>query len=234
MNLVLLEPSELEGSRARVGGRRAKHIATVHRAVVGKRLRVGVVDGMIGSGEVLSVSADEVLLDVELTAAAPPPLPCTLALALPRPKVLRRVLAAASAFGVKRIVVFGANRVEKSYWQSPMLADNVLREELVVGLEQGGDTVMPVVEMQRRFRPFVEDRLAQLAAGTLALVAHPGGSEACPCGVGQAVTLVVGPEGGFIDFELELMREAGLVRVSLGSRPLRVEHAVAALLGRLF
>lgn len=233
MNLLLLEEDELEGSRATVRGRRARHIAEIHRAAVGKTLRVGVLGGKIGSGVLVSVDPDLVELDVVLTEAPPPPLPCTLVLALPRPIVLARVIAAVASFGIKRLALVHTLRVEKSYWQSPAVGDDKVRQELLLGLEQGGDTVMPVVEKHQRFRPFVEDRLPALVEGTDGLVAHPGATEACAAARGP-VTLVVGPEGGLVDFELDLLGKAGLRCVSLGTRPLRVETAVAALLGRLF
>jgi RsmE family RNA methyltransferase len=233
VNLLLLEADELDGSRATVRGRRARHIAEIHRAAAGKTLRVGVLGGRIGSGVLVSVHPELVELDVALTEEPPPPLPCTLVLALPRPNVLCRVLAAAASFGIKRIVLIRTLRVEKSYWQSPAVGDDKVRQELLHGLEQGGDTVMPVVEKHQRFRPFVEDCLPALVAGSDGLVAHPGAAEACAAARGP-VTLVVGPEGGLVDFELDLLGKAGLRCVSLGTRPLRVETAVAALLGRLF
>jgi RsmE family RNA methyltransferase len=234
VNLVLVEPHELEGSRAVLSGRRARHIALVHRAAPGRTLRVGIVGGRIGSAVVESVDPDRVELACTFDEDPPAPLACTLVLALPRPKVLRRVLAATAAFGIKRIVLVGAQRVEKSYWQSPLAGDGAIREELLVGLEQGGDTVLPVVETHRRFRPFVEDDLALRARGTTALVAHPAATSACPRAGDGHVTLVVGPEGGFTAFELALLGEAGFEAVSLGARTLRVEHALAALVGRLF
>jgi RsmE family RNA methyltransferase len=234
MNLVLVEPDELDGARATVRGRRARHIALVHRAEVGATLRAGVVGGDVGTADVVASSTDQVVLDLQLAGPPPPPLACTLVLALPRPKVLRRVLGAVAAFGIKRVALVGAQRVEKSYWQSPALAEDAVRGELLLGLEQARDTVVPVVTMHRRFRPFVEDELAKLAAGTLAVVADASADTACPRADGRPVTLVVGPEGGFIPFELGLLREAGMQAVSLGARTLRVEHALAALIGRMF
>jgi RsmE family RNA methyltransferase len=237
MNIILLEPHELDGrtpARVVLGGRRAKHIATVHRATEGKQLRVGVIGGNVGTGTVVSVSAERVELEVALGDAPPPPVDCTLAIALPRPRVLHRVVGSAAAFGIKRIVLFGSRRVEKSYWASPVVADDSIRELLLEGLEQGGDTILPIVEKHRLFRPFVEDRLTGLASGTLALVADASGDRPCPRANGAPVTLVVGPEGGLVDFELDLLRSAGLEAVTLGARPLRVEHAFAMLLGRLF
>jgi 16S rRNA (uracil1498-N3)-methyltransferase len=235
VNLVLLETAELDVQRGRavVRGLRARHIASVHRAEPGRRLRVGVLGGRVGEGVVLSVRDDEVEFDVTLDRDPPAPLPCTLVLAMPRPKVLRRVLGAVAAFGVKRIALLGALRVEKSYWQSPLASDDGIGEELRRGLEQGCDTVLPVVTRHRLFRPFAEDELPGLAAGTHAIVAHPRAARPCPRAVRHAVTLVVGPEGGFVDFELGLLEAAGCTPVTLGDRPLRVEHAVAALLGRL-
>lgn len=235
MNLVLLEPGEIHGTRATVAGRRARHIAEIHRASAGKSLRLGVLGGLVGTGVVTTVSKDEVVLDdVVLGEQPPPPVACTLALALPRPRVLHRVLGAAAAFGIKRIFLFGSRRVEKSYWQSPVVAADAVREQLVAGLEQGCDTVLPVVEQHRLFRPFVEDVLAGAAGESLRLVADPSGAEPCPRAVASPVTLAIGPEGGFVDYELDLLRANGFRAVTLGVRPLRVEHAFAVLLGRLF
>ena len=144
------------------------------------------------------------------------------------------MLGAVAAFGIKRVALVGASRVEKSYWQSPVLAEGAMRGELLLGLEQARDTIVPRVTMHRRFRPFVEDELRSLAAGSLGLAADAAADAACPRAVGQPVTLAVGPEGGFIPFELGLLREAGMTCVSLGARTLRVEHALAALVGRMF
>ena len=58
-----------------------------------------------------------------------------------------------------------------------------------------------------------------------------------PCPVGplsSPVTLAVGPEGGFIDYEIGKLCEAGFQPVTLGSRILRVETAIPVILGRLF
>ncbi|TLM67112.1 MAG: 16S rRNA (uracil(1498)-N(3))-methyltransferase, partial [Deltaproteobacteria bacterium] len=161
------------------------------------------------------------------------PSPVTLLLALPRPKALRRVLQGVTAVGIKTIVLLNTARVDKSYWQSPLLHPDALRDELLLGLEQGRDTALPQVLLRPRFRPFVEDELPALAAGRRCLVAHPDGAEPCPCNVAGPLVLAVGPEGGFVPFEVDLLSRQGFEPVHLGPRPLRVEGAVPALLGRL-
>lgn len=148
--------------------------------------------------------------------------------------MLKRVLQTISAMGVPRLILLNSYRVEKSFWQTPFLAPEAIREQLLLGQEQARDTQLPEVIIEKRFKPFVEDRLPELAAGTLGLTGHPGNFPACPRAVEQPVTLAIGPEGGWIPYEVDMLKAAGLQPVQLGERILRVENAVPALLARLF
>jgi RsmE family RNA methyltransferase len=157
-----------------------------------------------------------------------------LLLALPRPPTLKKVLQASAAMGVKEIVLMHTQRVEKSFWGSPVLAEAALREQMLLGLEQGRDTVLPMITTERRFHEFARERLAGLLPGSRPLLAHPDATAECPRALASRVTLAVGPEGGFVPQEIDILGVHGFEAVSLGPRPLRVEHAVPALLGRLF
>ncbi len=233
MNLILVEPADfVSDGTVPLHGRRAEHVRTVHRAAMGDELAVGLVDGAVGRGRITRLDDAAVELEVVLDRPPPPASAVTLVLALPRPKVLRRLLPGVAAFGIKRIVLLHAYRVEKSYWASPLLQPTSLRAALLLGLEQARDTIVPRVYLARRFRPYVEDELDTLAGAGGRLVGDASGAP-CPAAVDGPLTLVVGPEGGFISFELELLGARGFTAVSLGPRALRVEHAVPALLGRL-
>ena len=235
MNLLLLEDGDfIAADRVLLSGRRLKHLQDVHRAEAGDSLRVGRLNGLMGSGQLLRLDAEHAELSVQFDQAPPEKLPLTLLLALPRPKMLRRVLQTVSSMGVPRLILLNSYRVEKSFWQTPFLEPAAIREQLILGLEQARDTVLPEVIIEKRFKPFVEDHLPHLAAGTLGLAGHPGDYPACPRAVEQAVTLAIGPEGGWIPYEVEKLSEAGLQPVQLGARILRVETAVTALLARLF
>lgn len=235
MNLVLLLPGDFTGpDRARLTGRRLEHVARVHRAREGDILAVGLLEGDLGRGRVLRLDEEALELEVALDQPPPPKLPLTLVLALPRPKVLNRTLAAATSLGVARICLVNAWKVEKSYWKSPRLDPDNLRLQRLLGLEQARDTRMPELTLHRLLRPFAEDELPALIQGGLGLVAHPGAPDPCPRAVAGAVTLAIGPEGGFLPAEVDLLERAGCRPVHLGARILRVETAVAALAGRLF
>lgn len=234
MNLVLLTDDDFTApNRVRLTGRRHQHILSVHRAEVGEQLRVGLLGGTLGQGRVEFIDSDAVEIQVELTDLPPQPLPLTLLLALPRPKMLKRLLQGIASLGVKQIYLINSYRVEKSFWGSPLLQQEKLQEQLLLGLEQCRDTVMPEVHLRQRFKPFVEDELPEICKGTTALVAHPGGEQSGLLTAGQATTLAVGPEGGFIPYEIEKLVACGFTPFTLGERILRVETAVPVLLSRL-
>lgn len=234
MNLLLLTPDQIsDGQATLTDPRRLKHIAEHLKLCVGDRIKVGVKDSLKGTAQVISVSEREIILnDLQLTEPPPPKLPVTLIVALPRPKVLRRLIMDAVTLGVEQIILLHSYRVEKSYWQTPFLQE--LDHYTLLGLEQAGDTVWPQITLKKRFRPFVEDELPLLCADRLGLVAHPYSQTPMPVQLDQPCVLVIGCEGGFIPFEIDLLSNNGCAPVSLGSRILRTETAISTILGRLF
>ncbi len=235
MNLVLLFQKDfINDDQVRLTDRRLTHIQTVHNANVGDTLTVGLVNGNMGSGKITAISNSEVLMAVHLDIPPPPSLSLTLIIALPRPKMLKRILQTCATMGAKRIILINSYRVEKSYWQTPLLNDENIREYLTLGLEQAKDTVMPEVILEKRFKPFVEDQLPDICKNNLALVAHPNSEHSCPKSINEECTLVIGPEGGFIPYEVDKLNQAGCKSIHIGSRILRVETAVPVLLSKLF
>ena len=235
MNLLLLEEADfIAADRVVLADRRFTHMQEIHRVTVGDSLRVGRIGGLMGQAEVLRLEGHEAELKVSFDQPPPAKLPLTLVLALPRPKMLRRVFQTVATMGVPKVILVNSYRVEKSFWQTPFLEPEAIREQLILGLEQTRDTVLPEVIIEKRFKPFVEDRLPAISDGTLGLVGHPGQYPPCPRGLNEPVTLAIGPEGGWIPYEIDLLGKAGLNPVQLGERILRVETAVTALLARLF
>jgi 16S rRNA (uracil1498-N3)-methyltransferase len=232
MNLLIIEEAERrEPGLACVEGRKVRHLQEVLGKVVGGTVKVGELGGLVGEGVIERLEEGRAFVRYAVSEPPPEPSPVRLVVALPRPPMLRRILQHATTLGVKRIVLLQTARVEKSFWGSHAVRDAEVGEQLRLGLEQARDTVLPVVELRPRFRPFVEDELAGWDGRKL--VAEPAAGAAAATWSPGPTSVVVGPEGGLVPFELERLRAVGCAAVSLGARILRVETAVVALLARL-
>lgn len=235
MNLILVEASEVTSvSTITLDDYRARHMLDVLRVVEGQHVRVGMLDGPVGDGVVLDVVADTVTLGC--TWSAPPPRPrVDLLLALPRPKVLRRLWAQFAALGVGQIILTNAERVERNYFDTHVLDESDYRPLLLEGLQQARDTHLPRVSVHRQFRVLVEDTLDSLTPDTRRIVAEPGEAQGIRAALAapapdERVLLAVGPEGGWNEFELRMLHAHRFAPVSLGPRTLRSDTACLALL----
>lgn len=231
MNRILLEAGEIrDDGTAVLSGKRAEHVARVLHGHPGQVLKTGTVDGMAGSSVVLSVAEGEVLLRTSHTEEPPAPW-LDLVLAVPRPKVLKRLWAPLASLGLRRVFLLNAAKVEKFYFSSRWLDPASFRPLLLEGLQQAGATHLPEVEICPLFRPFVEDRVEALFPEMPRLLAHPLSSVRAPAGLSgrRAVALAVGPEGGWTEYEREAFLGRGFQPFSLGPRVLRTDTACIAL-----
>ncbi|THB73956.1 MAG: 16S rRNA (uracil(1498)-N(3))-methyltransferase [Desulfobacteraceae bacterium] len=235
MNLVLLTREDfISHDRVRISDRRMDHLVKVNRITQGDTLQCGLINHNMGVGTVTRLTASFVELSVTLEHEPPRKLPLSLIIALPRPKMLRRIITTATELGVGEIFLINSWRVEKSYWQTPWLADHHIREYMTKGLEQSKDTVLPKIHMKRFFSRFVNDELPSFLKNHLCLLAHPKGRQSLPTQVAENVILAVGPEGGFIDREVETFERIGFMCGTAGKRIMRVETAVPYLIASLF
>ena len=231
MNIILLRQSDwTDGQSVRLSDYRAQHIIRIIQPALGQSLRVGLINGHKGIGTVTAIDQTTVQLDVALTEAPLTRHPTRLVLALPRPKMLRRILRTVAEFGVDELHLIHSYRVEKSFWHSPYLHKGKVEAALIQGLERAGDTILPVVTEHRRFKPFMEDRLSSIAAERELVIAHPSGEHRLQTEDGKKHCLLVGPEGGFIDYEIELAQSLGATVAHLGNRIMSVDTAVCAVL----
>ena len=234
MNRILFEQEEfLADGTVRLSDQRATHIRDVLRASPGQVLRTGTLNGLAGTSTILTLSETQVLLRPEHAQRQPEPW-FDLLLAAPRPKVLKRLWPQLAALGVGRVVLLNANKVEKCYFSSQWLEPAFYRPLLVEGLTQAGLTRLPEVWVRPRFKPFVEDEMDGLFSGALRLLAHPGPrTSAQAFGAGGRPLLAVGPEGGWTDYEVKMLRAHGFQFFSLGERTLRTDTACIALIAVL-
>jgi 16S rRNA (uracil1498-N3)-methyltransferase len=234
VNLILLERSEASATgEITLTGARAGHLLRVLRVEPGQAVRVGIIDGSRGVGTVTSVAEEAVRLRCSFDTQPVPAPRVDLLLALPRPKVMRRLWAQIAALGVGRIILTNAERVERNYFDTHVLAPACYRPLLIEGLQQVRDTNLPRVSIHRQFKVLIEDELDALFPPGLRLVADPEATT--PAGSlapedGGRVLLAIGPEGGWNAFETELLAAHGFRPVGMGPRTLRTDTACVALL----
>lgn len=234
MNIILLDERQTQSDIWKITSKRQlEHLHTHVDVKVGDTLKVGILHGKRYLTKIVDISDTAIHVQVLKEEAIPKKLAVTLILALPRPKVLRRLIADSVTLGVEKIILLHSYRVDKSYWQTPFLQQ--LDHYITLGLEQAGDTIPPKIELYKRFKPFVEDVLPTLiSADQPAYVAHPYAEEKMPCAISHGCSIVIGPEGGFIPYEIELLIKNGCQAVSLGNRIIRTETVIPYTLGRLF
>lgn len=236
MNRILFEPDEIVDGVATVGGVRAEHILGVLHGEVGQPLKTGVIGGLVGTSEIVAVSApgERPRVSVRVYHDTPAPAPwIDLVLAPPRPRVMKRLLPQLAALGVGRIVLVGARKVEKDFWGATLLKEEIYRPLLVEGLMQCGATVLPELLVRRNFRRFLDEELDSLFPNSDRIVAHPCPDSSATSALNGRPLLAIGPEGGWTDNEVELLEVHGFRRFSLGPRILRTDTATISLVAVL-
>jgi 16S rRNA (uracil1498-N3)-methyltransferase len=237
MNRLLFEADAIApDGGARVSGEAARHLRDVLHATPGQTVRIGLLDGPPGIGTVQAVTGDEIRMTCALEAVTPERPPVDLLLALPRPKVMRRLWPQLAAMGVDQIVLTNAAKVERMYFDTHVLRPDVVRPLLIDGVQQAGDTRLPQVHIVRRLKPWIEDALDRQFPDGVRLLADPAAGRRVAEALGggrpsaRRVVLAVGPEGGWTAFETELLAVRGFMPVSMGARTLRTDTACIALL----
>lgn len=240
MNRILFEKSEINDGVAEFSGERAAHIVEVLHSQVGDTIKTGEVDGKIGTGIVKKIEAQEskegniytIKLELEHNSESLKPW-VDLILAPPRPRVFKRLLPQLAAMGVGDIILVGAKKVEKAFWGATILKEENYHPLLVDGLMQSGTTILPRLELRRNFVKFIKEELDSLYPNSTRVVAHPYDAELITAPLKGRLLLAIGPEGGWANEEVELLKSKGFLCRSLGGRILRTDTATIALLAKL-
>nr|WP_243752652.1 16S rRNA (uracil(1498)-N(3))-methyltransferase [Leucobacter ruminantium] len=235
-----LAPEAFEaGAIVEVTGEEARHAVRVSRLRMGERIMVGDGLGTVGEGPVESAERDRFTVRLESVRRDPSPAQrVVLVQALAKGDRDERAVEQATEFGVDAIVPWEAAR-SVSRWGA---------EKTAKGVAKWARIAREASKQSLRSRvPGVAEpvRLAQLceAAGRegVAVVAlHPRGgarltawAAGADVAVAGEILLVVGPEGGFADEELDALEAAGAVVRVLGETVLRTSSAGPAAIAVL-
>ncbi len=244
MNIIILTDNDrMNEGNFLVSDQRAEHIRTILKLQKGDALEVGILNGLRGSGIIEKIDDLGVMIHVENLYSKDDKntLPqVDIICALPRPQTLKKVLITCGMMNVHSLFLIRANRVEKSYYHSPLLNPENYQPYLIEGLSQGKFTRLPEVKIFKRFKPFFEDTFPTIEkqAGSEYIKLLPDSESGVMLndvysGNNQNIILAIGPEGGWVPFEIELMQGLGFKSFSLGPWILRVEHALTAALAQI-
>ncbi len=242
MNIIILKDGDKDAnSTYKIADNRADHIRTILKGEVGQSVEIGLLNGQIGKAEISEITNQFVSLKIiELKDPQIVAPELTLICALPRPQTLKKVLLTSAMMGVSNIHFIKANRVEKSYFHSPLLQPEKYTPYLIEGLSQGKSVLLPEVKFHERFKVFFEDYfpnqiesenqtllklLPDLDSSQNLIEMHQENPE--------RIIIAIGPEGGWVPFETELIASLGFNKFSLSRWTLRVEHAVTAVLSQI-
>lgn len=227
MNIILIKPEETNGDSAYITGERCAHIRHVLKLGIGGSLKAGILGGKLGNALITDMQTDGIGLRLDCEQEPPTPISVSLVLALPRPKVFRRIFFGLVCAGIKNIHIINSWRVDKSYWESPYLQRT--DEYIFDALQQSKDTLPPEVTFHRYFMEFIESGLSEMPEKRY--IAHPAGAEIEK--FEKPLCLAVGCEGGFIQKELDTFEKHGFQQFSIGKRILTTEYAVPYILGMM-
>jgi len=234
MNTLIFRSEQLHSDRSvTLDPRQQQHLSRVLNVSAGQSVRIGELNGLLGRAKV-GIFKNEIRLEEYVLDTAPAAgLETHLILALPRPQMIKRILQTIATFGVRHCSLIHTQRVEKSFWQSPVLEEASIYENLLLGLEQANATQMPSISMHKRFKPFIEDECSAKTIGREKILLEPGNYPIISRKNDTPTCIAIGPEGGFTSYEVEKWIAAEFSPHQLGERILKVETAVTASLARL-
>lgn len=242
MNLIVLHKNDsLSKNRFRIADKRAEHIRKILKASIGTRLNVGMVNGPLGHGHIESISTREVILNCRFkTQNTLKKRETDIICAMPRPQTLKKVLKSCATMGIRNLHLVNANRTEKMYFSSTLVRQRNFHPYLFEGLAQGRQTRLTNVHIHDRFRVFFEDTLPKLELShdkpltkllpDLDVDNNIKSIETLP---ESDFIIAIGPEGGWVPFETEMMQKLGFKKFKLGPWTLRVENALTAAISQI-
>ncbi len=241
MNLLILtEDDRADGDIFIVAGNRLRHIIGVLGASVGDSLEVGLVDGPVGRAIVRAIEKERIVLKCQWLEDVQDTVPAIdIICALPRPQTFKKVLQVSATMGVDRVHFINANRVEKCFFSASVTRPERIRQYLEKGLSQGKRTRLPKVSINPRFRCFFEEVVPRLESDEQGKAVKLVADLECESYLNgsllegaERIIIAIGPEGGWVPFELEIMQSQGFEKFKLGNWPLRTENALVATLAQ--
>lgn len=238
MNLIILtEDDKIKSNRYKILDNRFTHISKILKLGVNDFIEVGLLNGPTGRAKIVEMNSSEVLIEIfDLKNIPKNKHRIDIICALPRPQTLKKVLNTCATMGVNNLYLIRSEKVEKSYFHSPLLNETKYKKYLIEGLSQGKHTDIPIVSIHNRFKEFFNLPFGKIKNNSICLLANPDSDNYLnniSLELNNNIVLAIGPEGGWNEFETNLMEDKGFIKFKLSENILRVENAVTAAISQI-
>ena len=235
MNIIILTGKDkIDNHQYLLTDQRYLHIRDILKLERNDSLEIGILNGELGNAVVENINEERVILTIkEYYPVKKTTNQIEIVCALPRPQTLKKVLNISAAMGVSEISLVKAEKVEKSYFQSPLLKENNYTKFLIDGLSQGKLTTLPKVTINRRFKEFIKNKFPKKES--ICILTNPGSRYYLSKlnDINNNLVIAIGPEAGWNQYEINFMKEAGFKEFKLSEKILRVENALVAVLSQI-
>lgn len=227
------------GELAVVDGDAGFHATTVRRTRPDEHLDLSDGAGAVAHCVVEDVAKGRLTARVLELRTVPRPEPAvTVVQAIPKSDRAELAVELATEAGADAVLAWQAARCVARWDQTAKRDKGLRRWSAVVrsAARQSRRAHIPTVDGVVTTSELVERVTAEVAAGATVLVLHEsatGPLTGVPLAGADALTLIVGPEGGISDEEITALTAAGAVAVRLGPTVLRTSTAAAVALGAL-
>ncbi|HET7435384.1 MAG TPA: RsmE family RNA methyltransferase [Thermoanaerobaculia bacterium] len=201
-----------------VRGDEFHHAIRVVRAREGEEVELFDREGRAARGTIATIARDHAVIRMDdALPSRESPVAIHLAMAIIQLEKFELVLQKATELGVRSFIPLVTERVElrpERYSGKSERWQKIIFE----AVKQSGRTFVPPIETPARFADVLKRE------GTKLLFDADRNADERPASL-QDVTLLIGPEGGWSDAELDLAAQNGCLFATLGPRRLRAETA---------
>jgi 16S rRNA (uracil1498-N3)-methyltransferase len=221
-------PGLFDSPTVRLEGSEAHHLLHVLRLAVRDEVELFDGEGGAAVAEVTAVSRNSVELEVRQRCESSQIIGRTidLATAVPKSDRFRWLVEKATELGIGRLLPL------QTAWSVVHPSDGKLkkmRQTVIAACKQSGRNRLMSIEPIRSWNSLISEEFGEKRV----IVAHPSGEPLLPLlsagDIDRPLLLVIGPEGGLSDDEVEQATSSGAVLASLGKNILRIETAALAL-----
>ncbi|RMI32916.1 16S rRNA (uracil(1498)-N(3))-methyltransferase [Nocardia stercoris] len=225
------------GQIAVLDGPEGRHAATVRRTRVGELITLSDGAGLLAPSEVVAAQKDRLELRVLDRQPATAPAPAvTVVQALPKSDRSELAVELMTEAGADVIVPWQASRCVSNWEAKAGKGVEKWRAAARGAARQSRRAWIPEVTGLHRTADLLDLVRTVKADNGIVAALHESGTSRfteLPFARADRIVLIVGPEGGLADAELDALRDAGADIVLLGPTVLRTSTAAAVALGAL-